>query len=231
MLAVFINAGGIIAGSLIGLAFGRVIPKRIGDTIMSGIGMFSLIIGISGAMGGGNTLVMLISLVLGVIVGEIIDIDKWLNRIGQFAERMTQKEGSEKSVATAFVSSSLLMCIGAMSIVGSLEAGLHGNMNILLTKTVLDTISAVFFAMSLGFGVMFTAVTVIVLQGGVVLFSQALAPILTEAMITEMSCTGSVMIAMLGLNILGVTKIKTANFLPAIAFAPFVLLLVSRLPI
>ena len=231
MLAVFINAGGIIAGSLIGLAYGRVIPKRIGDTIMSGIGMFSLIIGISGAMGGGNTLVMLISLVLGVIVGEIIDIDKWLNRIGQFAERMTQKEGSEKSVATAFVSSSLLMCIGAMSIVGSLEAGLHGNMNILLTKTVLDTISAVFFAMSLGFGVMFTAVTVIVLQGGVVLFSQALAPILTEAMITEMSCTGSVMIAMLGLNILGVTKIKTANFLPAIAFAPFVLLLVSRLPI
>lgn len=225
MIGVIVNVVAVIIGSLIGLLFKKGIPKTLSDVVMIAIGLCTLVIGIQGSIATDNPLILIISMVLGTIVGSLIDLDKRLHNLGKLAENLVPSNPQNGSVAYAFVAASLLMCVGAMSVVGSLNAGLVGDNSILFTKSLMDFISSIFMTLSLGVGVALASITVLVLQGSVVLLAQVIAPILTDSMVLAMSSVGSVIILALGLNLIGLSKFKIANFLPAILFAPFVALL------
>ena len=219
MLGVIVNVVAVLVGSAIGLICKKGIPKRFTDAIMTGIALCTVYIGISGALKGENTLILIISIVLGAAVGTALDIDGFIGRIGDRLEKRFAKDDGSISVAQGFVTASLLFCIGAMTIVGSINAGLGDN-ELIFTKSLLDFISSIMLSVSLGIGVLFSAAFVLVFQGFFALLSGVLAPVLSDAAIAEMTCAGSVMIVGLGLNMLGITKIKVANYLPALVFAP-----------
>jgi uncharacterized membrane protein YqgA involved in biofilm formation len=164
-----------------------------------------------------------ISMVLGVVVGTLIDIDGRLQRLGDKLQKKN-KEGEKSTFSQGFVTASLLFCVGAMTIVGSMNAGISGDNQMLYTKSVLDLISSTMLAASLGVGVLVSAVFVLAFQGGLVALSMILGSFLSDFAIAELVCAGSVMITALGLNLIGVTKIKVANLLPALIFVPFVCL-------
>ena len=222
MLGVIVNTLTVILGTVIGILFRKFLPQKLGDAVMKGVALCVLYIGISGMLDGTNAIIAILSMACGAIVGTLIDIDKWFNRFADFLQTKLvrkKKEGKSSTLAEAFVSSSLLFCVGAMTIVGSLDAGLRGDNSTLYAKAVLDGISSVFFASSLGFGVLLSAVTVFVYQGALVLLAGVLQSVLTnEFIIAEMTCVGSLLIIALGLNMLGITKTKVMNYLPAIFF-------------
>ncbi len=225
MIGVLVNTLTVIVGSTIGLLFRKLIPEQWTDFIMKGIALCTLYIGIDGALEGTNTLVTIISIALGALIGAALDLDEKLNRFASGLENRFKKEGSGgPTIAEGFVTASLLFCIGAMTIVGSLQAGLTGDNTMLYTKATLDFISSLIFAASLGIGVLFAAAFVLVFQGAIVLVAQAVSPFLTDYVVSEMTCAGSILIIALGLNLLGVTNLKVMNFLPAI-FLPIVLCL------
>ncbi len=224
MLGTIVNTIAVIIGAFLGLLLKKGLPERLQDSIMKGLGLCVLFIGISGALEGQNTLIAILSIAIGTVIGEAIDIDRRLNHLGQLLESRFSKAGSEQTVARAFVTSSLLFCVGAMTIVGSLQSGLTGDHEMIYTKSLLDGISSIIFASSLGYGVLFSAVAVFVYQGAIVLLAQWVAPLLSESVIAEMTCTGSLLIIALGFNMLGLTKIKVANYLPAL-FIPIILCL------
>lgn len=216
MLGTIVNTAAILLGTLLGLLLKKGLPERFQDVIMKGLALCVLLIGISGALKGENTLIAILSIAIGAIIGEIIDLDRRLNNLGQLLEARFSKGDGEQTVARAFVMSSLLFCVGAMAIVGSLQSGLTGDHEMIYTKSMLDGISSIIFASSLGYGVVFSAVAVFVYQGAIVLLAQWIAPFLSDAVIVEMTCTGSLLIIALGLNMLGLTRIKVANYLPAL---------------
>ena len=217
MLGTIVNSITVIVGCLVGLIVKGRLTEKISTTIMNGLALCTLYIGISGALNGGDTLIMIISVAIGALIGEIIDIDKWLNKLGYYLEgKFKNKKESNISIAEGFITSSLLFCVGAMAIVGSLESGLRGNHDTLFTKSILDGISSIIFTSSLGIGVIFSAVTVFVYQGAIILGAGLLSGVLSTSVITNMSAIGGLLIVGLGFNMLGVTKIKVANLLPAI---------------
>ena len=222
MLGVVVNVLAVLLGGGIGLLIKKGIPKRIADAMMKGIGLCTLYIGWSGALKGSNTLVLILSMVIGILLGEGFDLDAKLNGFANGLDRKFKRGDGSISVAEGFIAASLLFCVGAMTVVGSLQAGLLGNYEMLFTKSVLDFISAMIFASTLGIGVLLSAVFVLLFQGGIVLLAQVVAPFLTDGVVAEMTCVGSVLIFALGLNILGITKIKVLNFLPAM-FLPILL--------
>ena len=225
-----INALAIVAGSAIGLLlkwlagrFSSVLPPsagqlghRLQEIIMQGVALCVLYIGISGSLKGSNTLVAILSMVLGAIIGETLDLDRRMKQLGDWVQSKTQKLAGGTSVSEGFVTASLLFCVGAMAIVGSLENGLTGNYDTLKAKSLLDGISSIVFASSLGIGVAFSGVAVLVYQGLISLSASFISPYLGgEAVIAEMTCVGSLLIAALSLNMLGITKIKVMNLVPA----------------
>lgn len=224
MRAVLINTLTVTSGSLLGLLFKKGFSQRVSDTLMQGLGLITILIGISGALEGEKMLITVISLTAGAVIGSAIDLD------GRFTEYIKKLEVKYKNpdnktdVASGFITSSILFCVGAMTIVGSLRAGLTGDTELLITKSVLDFVSSVIFASALGFGVCFSAITVLLTEGGIVLAAQLLAPVLSDTVITEMTCVGSLLIIAVGLNLLKITNIKSLNFLPAI-FLPILLCL------
>lgn len=220
MLVVLVNVGTVLIGSLVGLLLKRGIPEKVTEALMTGIGLCTVFIGISGALQGENTLVLILSMAIGTVIGTLLDIDKQLNRLAAYVEaRFKQKDG-QVTVAEGFVTASLLFCVGAMTIVGSLQAGLTGDCETLYTKATLDLISSCVLAASLGIGVLLSDIFVFIFQGGLVLLAGLIAPFLTDYAIGEMTCAGSVLIIALGLNLIGVTKIKVANYLPVILIPP-----------
>lgn len=228
MLGVIANVFAVLAGSAIGLVCKRGIPKKVADAIMMGIGICTVYIGVTGMIKGENQLVAIISMVLGAAIGTLLDIDHGLNVLGDMVEgRFRRPNATGASVAEGFVTASLLFCIGAMTIVGSLNAGLTGDNQMLYTKSVLDFISSIMLAASLGIGVTCAAAFVLVFQGGIVLLAGVLAPLLSDAAIVELTCVGSLLIFALGLNLMSITKIKVANFLPAVFIAPVVVWVMS----
>ena len=221
MLGTIVNCITIAVGCFLGLVAKGKIPERIGDTIMKGLALCTMYIGISGALEGNDTLQMIISIAIGALIGEIIDIDKWLEKLGAFLESEFNKKGKSGSIAQGFITSSLLFCVGAMAIVGSLESGLKGDNTTLFTKSILDGISSIIFTSTLGIGVIFSIGTVLIYQGGIAICAGMLSNVLSTTVITNMSAVGGLLILGLGLNMLGVTKIKIANMLPAI-FIPII---------
>ncbi len=219
MLGTIVNGLAIVIGAFIGLILKGSINKKVSDTIMNGLALCVIYIGISGTLKGDNTIIMIISISIGGFIGEIIDIDKKLELLGERIEKRFNKNGGEVSVAQGFVTSTLLFCVGAMAIVGSLESGLNGNHNTLYAKSILDGISSIIFSSTLGIGVMLSAIIVFIYQGSITLAASFLSIFLNEVAINNMTAVGSLLIVGLGLNILGVTKIKVSNLLPAIIIA------------
>lgn len=220
MLGVFVNVATVFIGSLVGLLLKRGIPDKVTGALMAGIGLCTIYIGISGALNGENTLVLILSMAIGTIIGTLLDIDGQLNRLAAYVESKFKQENGQVTVVEGFVTASLLFCVGAMTIVGSLQAGLTGDCEMLFTKATLDLISSCVLAASLGIGVMLSDIFVFVFQGGLVLLARVIAPFLTDYAIHEMTCAGSVLIIALGLNLIGVTKIKVANYLPVLLIPP-----------
>lgn len=223
MFGVLVNVATVLIGSTVGLLFRKMIPQNATDFVMKGIGLCTIYIGIDGALGGTNPLIVIISMAVGALIGALADLDKHLNHFAdKLEDRFKNKDGSGPSIAEGFVTASLVFCVGAMTIVGSLQSGLTGDHSMLITKATLDLVSSLIFAASLGIGVMLAAAFVLVFQGGIVLIAQAAAPFLTDYVIGEMTCVGSILIMALGMNIIGVTNFKVMNYLPAI-FIPILL--------
>lgn len=220
MLGVIVNTLTVLLGSTIGLICKKGIPERLSDAVMKAIGLVTLSIGVTGLFSGENTLVLIIAMVVGVLVGELLDLDGHVNGLVEKVAAKTAGAGKAAQISQGFITACLLFCIGAMTIVGSLNAGLKGDQEMLLTKSLLDFISSIMLSATLGVGVLFSAAFVLVFQGGIVLLAGVLEPLLYTAAINELTCAGSLMILALGLNILGITKLKVINFLPALVIVP-----------
>lgn len=214
LLGTTVNALAIIVGGTIGLLLKGGIPDRVKETVMSGLALCVFLVGISGALKVNNLLLVIFSMAIGAIVGELIDLDKKLKNLGDRIEIMFKGKGGK--VSEGFVTSSLLFCVGAMAIVGSLESGLTSNHQTLFAKSVIDGITSIVFASTLGVGVLLSAVAVFVYQGSIVLCATFLKILLTKTVIADMTSVGSLMIIGLSLNMLKITKIKVANLLPGI---------------
>lgn len=220
MLGVIANTFTVIIGSIIGMLFSKFISEKYTSAVMTAIGLCTIYIGIDGALQGENTLVLIISLAAGTALGTAADIDFQIERLGKLIEAKFAGNGKNVSAAQGFVTASLLFCVGSMTIVGSLNAGISGDNTLLFTKSVLDLISSCVLAASMGLGVLCSAAFVLVFQGLLVVLAGFIAPVLSASAQAELICAGSVMIIALGLNLLGVSKIKVANMLPALILAP-----------
>ncbi len=225
MWAVFVNAAGIIVGGLAGTFAKKLIPEKLEQALMTGVGLCIICIGIKGALGGSNDLVMILSLVIGGIIGTLLDIDAAVNRLGQAVEKRISP-GKEGSLSRGFVSGSLLFCVGAMAVIGSIQAGLSKEYSTLYTKALLDMIISVTMASSLGIGVCFSSVSVFLYQGAICLLASFVEPYLGDYPRGELIAAGSLLIMAIGTNMIGVTKIKIANFLPAVFVAPLLCLII-----
>jgi uncharacterized membrane protein YqgA involved in biofilm formation len=228
MLGPVVNTLAIIVCSLTGCFLVRGIPERFEDIVKKATALATIYIGIKGAMENQNVLLLIMSLVIGAVLGECINIDKWMNRLGQWAERklgMGKAENAEgkhgHSFSKGFVSASILFCTGSMAIVGSMQSGLQGNHDILFAKSILDGAMSLVFGASLGIGVTLSALPVLVYQGGIALAAQAVGGLIRPEIVNEMSAVGSLLIAGIGFNFLGIKEIKVANLIPAI-FIPWV---------
>ncbi|MBQ6820421.1 MAG: DUF554 domain-containing protein [Clostridium sp.] len=219
MLGTLVNCLTIIIGACIGIFLRGRINKKISDTIMSGLALCVIYIGISGTFKTESTITMILAIVIGAFIGETIDIDKRLENLGQKIEKRFNNGKEKISIAEGFVTSTLLFCVGAMAIVGSLESGLNNNHNTIFAKSALDGVSSIIFASTLGIGVLFSSIVVLIYQGGIVISASFLANYLNDTAINNMTAVGSLLIIGLGLNMLGVTKIKVSNLLPAIVIA------------
>jgi len=220
-----VNTGTVIVGSLLGMLLGNILPERLRDTVMKGLGLCTVFIGITGMFGSENPLITIISITVGAIIGELLDLDGHLTRFAGWLESRFRKKGNggKATIAEGFITASLVFCVGAMTIVGSLNSGLTGDHQMLFTKATLDFVSSIIFASSLGFGVLLAAGAVFVIQGSIACLASLVAPLLQHGnTITEMVVVGSVLIVGLGLNILGITKLKVMNYVPAI-FLPILL--------
>lgn len=222
MAGVLVNVITVLVGSLVGLLFKKGIPERVSKAVMLGLGACSLYIGISGSLCGENVLILIVSVVLGAITGTLLDIDGAINRLAESVENKFKKAGKKTSVAEGLVTSTLLFCVGSMTVTGSIQAGLTGDNSVLITKATLDLVSSMLLASSLGIGVLLSAGTVFVIQGGLVLLAGVISPFMSAGAINEMTCAGSLLIVMIGTNLMGITKIKVADYLPAILFAPII---------
>lgn len=223
MLGVIINVMTVLIGSCLGLLFKKGIPERISNATMTGLGACTLYIGISGSLCGENVLILIAAIVIGVIAGTLMNIDGGINRLAKKVETaFAKKSGKGVSLAEGLVTSTLLFCVGSMTVTGSLQAGLTGDSTVLITKACLDLVSSTMLASTLGAGVLLSAVSVLVIQGGLVLLAGILSPFMTAGAINEMTCAGSLLIIMIGTNLMGITKIKVADFLPAIIIAPLI---------
>ncbi len=222
MVGVLVNTVAVIIGALIGMVIKKGIPERVSDTIMKGIGLCVMYIGWSGTLECKNTIVLIVCIVLGALIGEGIDIDKRFNKMATKLEDKMSKGDKKVSFATGFVNASLLFCVGAMAVVGSIQAGIDGNNETLFAKSLLDFIAAIIFASTMGFGVALSSISVFIYQGIIAISAEAVSGFLSETVVAEMTAVGSILIFALGLNLVGLGKFKIMNYLPAI-FIPIII--------
>ncbi len=229
MLGTIANTLAIIAGSLLGLLFSRGIAETYKEIILSGIGLSVVLIGIKSALVSNDLLVVIFSIVLGALCGEFLKIETKLQMIGNYLEsRVAAKSSDTKSFARGFVTASLVFCVGSMAIVGSLESGLTGNHQTLFAKSVLDGVTSVIFASTMGLGVMFSGVAVFLYQGLITLTAGLMKDLLIPETVAQMTSVGGLLIMAIGLNMLKITTIRVGNLLPAI-FLPLAYFALRRL--
>ena len=219
MPAVFINVIAVLLGGAIGCLFKGAIKERYTKAVMSAIGLCVLVIGVQSALSAPGILELIVMLIIGTLLGTALRLDERMNSAGELLKK--RLEGSRLgvgSIGEAFVTTSILFCVGTMTVVGSIEAGLNGDYEIIITKSIMDFVSAIAFASALGAGVLFSAVTVLVVQGSITLLAGAAAPLLTAELVNSMSAVGGTMFLAMGFNLLelGKERMKVGDMLPAI---------------
>lgn len=225
-LGTAINVAAVLVGGGIGTLAGAKLPEAMRATAMQAIGIVTLLVGVANFLEYANPLVPLVSVVAGLVVGELVGIEARLERLGDQLEKRFSK--GESPVSRAFVTTSLLFCVGPLTVIGSLEDGLRGDYGLLALKSGLDFIAALTFASVLGWGVLLSAGTILVVQGSLTLGAGSLEPLVTDAMISAAAATGGVLIVGLGLGLLDLKRVRVGNMLPALLFAP---LLVAAAPL
>lgn len=224
MLGTLVNAGAIIAGGILGMLLQKGLPENLRKTLMAGMGLCVVLIGLKGALGTGSEMLVILSIVLGCIIGVLLKLEQRLENVGTRLQMLFATRGSE-TFAKGFVTATLMYCVGAMAIVGSMDAGLRGDHSTLLAKSVLDGVSSVILTSMMGPGVLLSAGSVLIYQGAITLLAQVAAPILTERVITEMSAVGGLLVVGIGLNMIRKDHIPVGDMLPAM-FMPLLLTLV-----
>jgi hypothetical protein len=219
LFGTFVNTLAIVAGSLVGLVLRGGLPEAYRLTVIQAIGLAVVLIGLRGALGCDDLLLVIFSLAIGAALGTALKIEARLESLGQRIER--RFGGNDNDLARGFVTASLVFCVGSMAIVGSLESGLADNHQTLFAKSVLDGISSIVFASSFGVGVLFSALPVLVYQGVITLSASLLKPLLVPAVVAQMSAVGGLLIVAIGFNLLDIAKLRVGNMLPAI-FLPLV---------
>ncbi len=222
LLGAFINALLIMVGALVGRIF-KNIPESMKSSVLSIIGLAVALLGIKMGFESDNFIILMISLVVGTVIGEWLDLDKQMNRLGQWVESLFSKKrtnNNQISIAEGFVTASLIFVVGSMGVIGALDSGLRNDHNVLITKGLIDGFISIILTSTLGIGVLLSALPVFVYQGLIALFAGVISSFIPEAalqmFIHEMTAVGGVMIFAIGLNIAGLTKIKAANLLPGI---------------
>lgn len=214
MFGTIINAIAVVIGSFLGLILRSKLPKRITNTAFHGVGLFTIILGIIMAIKTSNILIMIFSIVIGALVGEIIDIDKWINIFGEWLKKNFKVKNERFS--EGFITAFLLYCMGSMTILGAIEEGLGGIPNLLVAKSVLDGFSSIILAATMGIGVLFSFIPLLLFQGGLTLLASNMQNILTGSIINELSAVGGILLLGLGITILDIKKIKILNMLPSL---------------
>ncbi len=231
MLAVFVNCTTVILGSLIGILFARKITKELSQIIQTAAGIVTVVIGFQAAFQYKSIVILTLSLITGGLLGTWWDWDGKILGLGKLIEHLLEKKSSVKKEKTAesekndwnfayaFLNSSVLFCVGAMAILGSFKAGIEKDYTIIFTKSILDGFMAITFASAMGPGTAFSSISILIYQGLLTLLSGVINPYITDTMLAEMNATGGALIIMIGINLLGLKKIKTANYLPAVLLA------------
>lgn len=219
MIGTIANALAIIAGGIIGLIFKNTIPEKISEALLKATGLAVIAIGINLMLAGENFTLLIISMVIGTIIGEAINIEGKLDKFGAFIE--SKMKNKESNVALGFVTCTLVYCVGSMAIVGSIQSGLTGNHEILFSKAVLDGITAVTFAATMGAGVVFSGISVLVYQGAITMLASLMQSLLSTVVVNEMTAIGGVIIMGIGLNFLIANRMRVGNLLPSI-FIPII---------
>lgn len=217
MLGTIVNVIAIICGSLLGLMFRKGIPENYKQIIMSGIGLSVILIGIKSALSSDQLLIVIFSVIIGAAIGEFLRIEAKLESLGGYIEdRLATRSGDSSTFTRGFVTASLVFCVGSMAIVGSLESGLTGNHQTLFAKSILDGVTSLIFASTLGIGVLFSGIAVFVYQGAITLTAVFMKNFLVAETISQMTSVGGLLILAIGLNLLEITKIRIGNLLPGI---------------
>jgi uncharacterized membrane protein YqgA involved in biofilm formation len=233
MTGTFINVAAILIGGTIGLIFGSRIPERFKNTVIAGMGLFTAAMGLQMFFKSNNQLIVLGAIIIGAMLGEWIGIEDWLQSFGQTLEKRFSRDtetGAGSKFVRGFMVSSLLFCIGPMAILGSIQDGLTGDYKLLAVKSTLDGFASIAFASTLGIGVMFSSIIILIYQGGISLLAHQLNAIVTDPMMAEMTATGGVILMGVAINnLLELKKIRVGNFLPALAVAPLIVWILSLL--
>ena len=232
MTGTLLNIVAVLIGGGLGVLLGDRLPQRMRETVMHGLGLVTLIVGIDLALGTKNILVPMGSVLVGAMLGEWWQIDRGLERLGEWLKGRVARRISHRSMALfteGFITASLVFCVGPLTVLGSIQDGLNGDYSLLAIKSMLDGFAALAFASSLGIGVLFSVLTVLVYQGGLSLLAGVAQNVLNEAMIAEMSAVGGIMIMGIGLLLLDLKRIRVANMLPGLIIAPLVVALLQLL--
>ena len=226
-LGTLANCVAIIIGALLGVFCKRGLPEKWQETMMSSIALCILIIGVQMALKTQNIIIVIFSLVLGAIVGEILDIEAAMNRLGQYlGNKLSQGDGSAAAaIAAGFVNASILFCSGAMAILGSIQDGLAADHTTLFAKATLDGLISLILSTNLGIGVILSALSVGIYQGSITLLAGVVGPLVTEAMLAEITASGGIMIMAIGCNMLKISSIRIGNLLPGMLFAAVITVL------
>jgi uncharacterized membrane protein YqgA involved in biofilm formation len=230
MIATFVNCLTVILGALIGFFLHRRISDSMKKIVFTGAGLVSLVLGMRMAFATNRIVYLALALIAGGILGEWLNIEGGILKFGTFLKNRFASGDSEKDFAYAYLDASVLFCVGAMTLIGSFKAGAEGDYELILTKSVLDGFMAIAFAAALGIGVAFSALTILVYQGGLTLLAKVLQPFVSELVLSELTGAGGVLVIMIGINLLGLGKLKTANYLPALILVLLLLGLESVIP-
>ncbi|MBC7131060.1 DUF554 domain-containing protein [Candidatus Bathyarchaeota archaeon] len=217
MIGTLVNAVAVILGSLVGLAFGKKFSEKIKKMVFQGIGLVTLFIGFNMSLKTSNIIVLFFSILIGAVVGEAIDIERYLERLGESVKAMFSLKGDR--FVEGFIVAFILFCMGSMTIIGSIEDGLNGDPTILYAKSMLDGFASISLASALGAGVLLSAIPLIAYQGGITLLASMSKTFFTETVINELSATGGIILIGLGINILEIKQIKVSNLLPSLIFS------------
>ena len=222
MIGTILNAGTVIVGSVIGMMIKSKLPKKMIDIVFQGIGLFTIAMGISMSLSSNRLLIAIISIVTGAVIGQWINIDKYLQQFSLYLQNKgktinnQQINDNPSRFTEGFITSTMLFCVGSMSILGPIEDGLGQTPNILYTKSIMDGISSIALASTFGIAILFSSVSVIVYQGIITIFASFMAWFMTEAMIADLTSVGGILLVGLGINILDIKKINVINMLPAL---------------